>query len=170
MLKPIYLLEGTLYRNQNKNESDLICIKEEFISEDPIIARRNAFQKYKSYIDVLLDSLGYKFISHQQASRVLRPFVSSGMKTYFRGIPELEIDSDFDKGLFLYFIPSPQDKKYTTEGNVIYLNKYCIHYIDNSQIDFSHQVQKSLNFECKYYSEHHFRTSNQIRNQQAIWE
>lgn len=161
MPKPLYVLEGTLYRNIRTKSSDLINIREEFVSENPIIARTKAFKKFQCYIDVLLESQGFYFKSHQQACQYLTPFIDSGEKKYFRNIPDLEIETDFDKGLFIYFIPTPENKTYTIEGNVIYMNKYCVHYIDNNLNIIKPQVLNSLIFEHNFYKEHQFSTNNQ---------
>ncbi len=161
MIKPIYLLKGTFYRNKEANKSDLVEIHEEFYDAKPIIARTQVFKKFQSYVDVLLESKGLRFQSHQQAERDLNSFVNSGERHFALNIPELEIDNDFDKGLYIYLIPNPERKKKTLEGKTIYDEKHCIHYIDNKMCVLRRYVLNSLIFEFNYYGKYNFNMGDQ---------
>lgn len=160
MQKPIYLLKGTLYRNKESDKNDLIEIHEKFCDEEPIEARTKAFKKFQSYVEVLLESKELRFHSHEQVERELNSFVDSGERHFALNIPELEIDNDFDKGLFLYFIPNPDKKILTKENQVYYEEKYCIHLIDNKKTDLRKYIINSLIFEFDYYGKHNFNTSD----------
>ncbi len=160
MQKPIYLLKGTFYRNTD-DHSDLVEVYEEFSDENPIEARKRAFSMYQSYIEVLLESKELSYQSHQQAEQVINSFVDSGKKSFALNNPALEMDNDFDKGLFIYFIPNPEQKMFTKENEVYYPEKYCIHLIDNKKIDLRKQILNSLIFEYNYYVNSNFSTGDQ---------
>lgn len=163
MQKPLYLLKGTLYRNKDKN-SKLVEINEAFMDDHPIVARDKAFRTYQNYVDVLLESKNANYLSHQQAESVLQPFLDSGKREFVLNNPSLEMDSDFDKGLHLYFIPNPDKKSYTKENEIYYPEKYCIHIMDNKKEDLRRYILNSLIFECDYYTKHKF-----VSNDQETW-
>ncbi|MCW3786867.1 hypothetical protein [Plebeiibacterium sediminum] len=160
MQKPIYLLKGTFYRNTD-DHTDLVEVYEEFSDENIIEARNRAFSMYQSYIEVLLQSKDLYYQSHQQAEQQLNSYVDSGKKSFALNNPALEMDDDFDKGLFLYFIPNPDHKTYTRENEPYYPEKYCIHLIDNNKTDLRKHILKSLIFEYNYYVNSNFSTGDQ---------
>ena len=62
--KFFYLVTGSMFRYK-KDETNLIIVDEVFIDDIPIIARENAFNYFQSYIDVLLESRGEVFTTHE---------------------------------------------------------------------------------------------------------
>lgn len=159
MQRPLYLLTGTLYRNKGKDDS-LIEIYEEFTDENPIEARRKAFKKYQSYVDVLFDSLEIPYQSTKHTEQSMQNFIDSNRQAFILDESELEMEVDFDKGLFLYFIPYPDKVIYSREKVAIYEENHCIYYIDNKRFDFRKYVQASLIIEFRHYEKFSFTTDN----------
>ena len=155
MSNPIYHLKGTLYRTQD-NLKDLVEIDEVFEDASPIVAREKAFSRYQSLIDVFLQSKDLEYQSHEQAEEKMTDFVDSYKKEYALGNPDLEIDVDFDKGLYIYFITDPNDTFTTKEGVVTYNKKHLIHYLDNQFDSYHGDVLTSLRSEYKYYKDNSY--------------
>ena len=159
--KSIYLLKGTLYRDKAKH-SNLIEIHEEFYDENLIVARMKAFCKYQSYIEVLLESRNIAAVSHEQSGHHMQYFIDSGKKQLMLNNPDLEIDTDFDKGLFLYFIPNADKKIYTKENQIYYTEKYLVHFMDNNKVNLWKHVLDFLILEYKFYIKHNFSIGNNV--------
>lgn len=127
---PFYQVKGAFIR-QVGNEDNLVVIDEVFKDDNPMVARRKAYDFYQNYIELLLESKNKHYISHKETVKELQDFFNSYQQA--AGIEDLEIDMDFDKGLAIYLIESPET--YTTlEGEVIFVNKKIIHYIDKEQV------------------------------------
>jgi hypothetical protein len=92
--------------------------------------RDDAFRYFQNYVD---DCLGSKDCrSHEKTQLMMQDFVGSHRKTYHK-IAGLEIDTDFDKGLFIYFVHNG--------------NEHIIHGIDNGFIDLYPYL--FLRFDCR---------------------
>lgn len=57
------------------NELNPVEVNEIFKNENPIIAREQAFNFYQDYIDVLLESKGKSYISHEETEKELQDFL-----------------------------------------------------------------------------------------------
>ena len=156
-MKPKYQLKGTLYRTQN-NLADLVEVNLFFEDNNLIEARKKAFNSYENYINVFCEG---KEVSHAEAEQLLKDFTDSYKKEYARGIKELEIDVDSDKGLYIYFITDPSDTYRTKEGELIYNKKILIHYIDNNFSDSKKMVLANLSQEFQYYKTHNLPTDGE---------
>jgi len=159
MKPPIYHLKGTLYRNQD-NLKDIIEIDEFFEDVNPIVAREKAFSRYQSLIDVFLLSKNIEYQSHEQTEEKLTDFVSSYKKEYALGNLDLEIDVDFDKGLYIYFVTDPRDTFTTKEEVIIYNKKHLIHYIDNQLDSYYGDILTALRNEYIFYKNNNFDIKN----------
>lgn len=142
-MKNKYLLKGTFFRSPN-DQKNLVEINEIFEDVDIRSARKNAMRKFQSYIDVLLESLGLQYESDDQAQKDLQKFVKSHKKKKDFIIPEFEVDEDFDKGLYLYFIPEGSKTFTSLEGEKIYENKYLIRYLDNGFLNLEKNVKDGI--------------------------
>jgi len=148
---PLYLLQGTLFRNQD-DLTDLIEINEEFQNMSLIESRKRAFSKFQSYVDVLLESQSLIYESHEQAEKDLNVFYSPINIKYSSNNPGLiQIDKDFDKGLFLYLVTDPTDIFTTLEGEQIYNKKHLIHFINGKFDTFKGLVFNALQTELDFY-------------------
>ena len=134
-----YLLKGTLYRSKD-NPEDLIEINQEFKNNDPIEARKRVFEVYQNTIDVLLQSKGENYKSHDQARIVLTSFIRNNhinfneVRTTLNSFyDKFDAEIDFDKGLSIFLVHSNTKIFTTLEGQVIYEDKLLLHDL-NSQI------------------------------------
>lgn len=151
MKTPLYLLQGTLFRNQD-NLTDLIEINEEFQDFSLIESRKRAFSKFQSYVDVLLESQGLKYESHEQAEKNLNVFFTPVNMKSSKNDPDInQIDRDFDKGLFLYLVTDPTDIFTTLEGRQIYNKKHLVHFINGKFEIFRELVFNALQLELDFY-------------------
>lgn len=156
MTKPFYLLQGTIFRTQG-NLTDLIEINEEFQDESLIESRKRAFSKCQSYVDVLLESQGLKYESHKQAEKNLNVFFDSKRLEFPLKNPKLgQVESDFDKGLFIYLVTDPTDLFTTLEGRQIYNSKHLIHFINRKFDSFNEMVLRELHLELEFYKKNRF--------------
>jgi hypothetical protein len=156
MIKPFYLLQGTIFRTQD-DLTNLIEINEAFKDESLIEARKKAFSKCQSYIDVLLESQGLKYESHKQAEKNLNVFFDSKSLEFPMKNQELgQVDSDFDKGLFIYLVTDPTDLFTTLEGKQIYNAKHLIHFFNREFESFNVMVLRELHLELEFYKKNRF--------------
>ena len=153
---PLYLLQGTIFRNQD-NLTDLIEINEVFQDDSLIEARKRAFSKYQSYIDVFLESLGLVYESHEQTKRRLNHFFDSKRMQFPLRNPELgKVVVDFDKGLFIYLVTDSSDIFTTLEGRQIYNAKHLVHFIYGKTESLNELVLKELKLEFEFYESNGF--------------
>lgn len=163
MNNPFYLLQGTIFRTQ-ENLNDLIEINEVFSNESLIVARRNAFRKYQSYVDVFLDSIGSKYKTYNDAIQKLQDFVNSYRVEYAANNPDLEqVDVDFDKGLFIYLVIDPSDTYRTKEGELIYNKKVLIHFFNADFENYWKAALQGLQVETDFYLTNKFDASNELQ-------
>ena len=156
MGNPVYLLQGTIFRNQD-NFTDLIEINEIFQDMELISARERVFSKYQSYIDVFLESLEQVYKSHEQAQKRLIDFFDSKKLQFPLNNPALgHVNIDFDKGLFIYLVTDQSDIFTTLEGKQIYNAKHLIHFIDGKIHGFNDLLLRELNFEFEFYKSNRF--------------
>jgi hypothetical protein len=173
-----YRVTGTLYRSKG-DETNPIEIDKTFEDENPIVAREKAFSYYQSYIDVLLQSNGKEYVSHEKTVLELLDFFKSGRK--HKLLPDL-VDMD-GTSLCIYLIKKIPEAFENALGDTYYQNKWQIHNIDSQSEDFSAYIFKSLMYEysiyakqkynCKTYkascdTSNYFTNSNDFENS-IIW-
>lgn len=152
--KPFYLLNGTIFSTP-EDSSNLLEINEVFREESLIDARRKAFNKFQSYLDVFLESLGFAYTSYEDTVKKLNDFVDSHRIEYAGNIPELgQLELDFDKGLFLYLVTDPSDTYTTKEGKLIYNKKYLVHFFNNNFDNYWRAAFNDLKEEYAFYVTH----------------
>ena len=64
-----YIIKAKLIRFTEGNGIDFSEFEEKFEDENPIIAREKAFNRYQSYIDVLLENKNKKAYTHKAEER-----------------------------------------------------------------------------------------------------
>ena len=170
MNKFFYLLKGTLYRSV-ENPEDFIEINEIFHDDNPIEARERALEVYQNYVDVLLQSIGEEYESHEMARLALKKFLEEKQKpsklTTLMNVGEEEealfkIENDFDKGISLHMVMSDSKTFTTLEGEIIYEDKILIHDLNSELTGIRDHIKKSLikefeiyikyGYECKDYA------------------
>ena len=163
MNNPFYLLQGTIFRTQ-EDLKNLIEINEVFSDESLIVARRNVFRKYQSYVDVFLDSIGSKYKSFSRAVQELQDFVNSYKVQYVGKNADLgKVEVDFDKGLFIYLVTDPSDTYTTKEGELIYNKKILIHFFNADFKNFWEAALKGLQLEANFYLSNKLDTNNELQ-------
>ena len=161
MITPLYFLQGTIFRTQD-NLNNLIEIYEEFRDESLIVARKRAFSKCQSYVDVLLESQGLMYESHKQAEQNLNVFFNSNKLEFAMKNTELgQVEVDFDKGLFIYLVTDSSDIFTTLEGQQIYNAKHLIHFINLKFESFNKMVLRELHIEFEFYKRNRFNLKDQ---------
>lgn len=147
----IYQLKGSLIRKKGQ-ECNYIEVNELFNNPNLLVAREQAFSKYASYIEVFLDSIGKRYVSEKQSNADLQDFVNSYKRTYLNtpnGIIT-EIDTDADKGLFLYLIENENDFDLTLEGVKVYRKKHLIKAFHNNYINLEPYILDGLKHEQNF--------------------
>src|SRR6056297_2868275 len=162
MRNKAYLLQGTFFSSA-KNKNDIFEVNELFANNNPIQARNEAFNRFLSYLEVFLDSLDITYRSFDQAVNDLHDFIHSGNRKYFLNDPDLQIDMDFDKGLYLYFVPDTTDKSYTAEKRIVYNQKYLIHCFTNNAQQVIDELQRNLNAEYQYYEQNGLEIQKSVK-------
>ena len=100
-----YIVQSKLIRSSESNTQNLIEFEKSFEHEEPIKAREQAFNHYQSYIDVLLEAKGKKYISDIQARKELYPHIDSGTAQVFSNNKlKLNFNDDYDKGISIYLV------------------------------------------------------------------
>jgi hypothetical protein len=150
MNKPFYLLKGTAYRKANDVEN-LVEINEIFQNKDLLEARRQVFSKFQSFIDVFLLSVKKRYKSHSQTVADLMKFIKSSKEQNILNIPDLDINVDFDKGLFIYFVLDSSDKFITQEGETIYNDKILIYSFSSDIMQDAKLIRTGLEKEYKLF-------------------
>lgn len=154
--KIYYKVEGTLYRTKVE-ETNLVRIDETFEDVNPIIAREKAFSYYQSYIDVLLQSKGEEYVSHEKAVAELKDFFVSGRKHQL--LPDL-VDMD-DTSLSIYMVKKTPDS-FQAFKETYYQDKWQIHSIDSQYEDWSAYILKSLIYEYSFYIKNGYDCKNYV--------
>ena len=155
--KFFYYIRGTMFRSKG-SENNLVEVSEVFRDDNPIVAREKAFRVYQNYIDVLLESKGKSYVSHEETESVLKDFVSSYRRDFVKiggqAIGDLEIDVDYDKGMNIFLVMADSPTLTTREGELYFEDKRLIHYIGNGFMDFKAEVFESLSFEYSLYQKY----------------
>lgn len=72
-----YIVKSKLIRTKKDNKYEFLEFEDKFIEEEPILAREKAFNHYQNYIDVLLQSKGKSYISHNCTKEELKSFTDA---------------------------------------------------------------------------------------------
>jgi len=156
-----YQLRGTLFRSPDKKYK-LVEVDKTFKDDNPLEARKKVFAFYQNYVDVLLESRGKEYSSHEQAVDELQDFVNSYQHEYADSTQGNIINTDFDKGLYIYLVFGDSSSFDTTKGETVYENKILIHYFNNKLSDFRGFVFKSLQRELDLYTENKIDCSGSL--------
>lgn len=151
-----YIVKGTLYRNSEFDEENLININREFKNKDPRQARKDAFSYYVSVLEVLLESLGLKYENCKQAEKELKKFYTSNQKTHFKLLPEIAYNNDVDKLLVISFCIDETKVYKTKTGIKIYDNERIIKAIGYESHLLHSRIRKNLKIEQGFFKQSHF--------------
>ena len=121
----VYIVSGCLYRNSSFKEDELINIYKEFRNKNVLQARKEAFNYFKSVIEVLLESKGLEYQDDTQAEKCLQEFYSSNMKERHPKLSYVLYDNDEDKLLTISFT-TDVNPYITKTGLKIYKEEYII--------------------------------------------
>lgn len=131
-----YIVKAKLIRNIKNNKTDFLEFEGEFVNQDPIIAREQAFNHYQNYIDVLLESKNKEYVSDKDARAHLNSFINTdqGSKIIL-GDSEIDLYDSYENGLGIYLkIDHPIENKSIADKIG---DEYLIHGIENfCQEDF----------------------------------
>ncbi|MCT4697621.1 hypothetical protein [Tenacibaculum haliotis] len=153
----LYILRGDIYREKG-NDNEMVSIYREFRNENLILARKECFSSYQSYIDVFLQGIGKKYISHKRAEIDLRNFIFSNKKTTKLGLPYIENGI----GISISFV-FDDTIVYQNNNVTIYKEEISIHGLENeSGNDLKSIYLKNLEFELEFYKENNFEIKEEI--------
>ncbi|HET8809648.1 MAG TPA: ATP-binding protein [Flavobacteriaceae bacterium] len=156
-----YIVKAKIIRKiKENNEIDFLEFEEKFENENPIIARKSAFELYQNYIDVLLEAKGKKYLSDKQAKKELTSFVDLETKSKIKlGEEEIEWSDSFAYGLGVFLIidiPKP-DKIYEDKKG----DEFFIHGLGNiSRLNHPDSLISELEKEFEYYKFNKYETEN----------
>lgn len=158
-----YLLKGTLYRS-SENPNDFVEINEIYQDDNPIEAREHTFTVCQNYIDVLLQSIGEEYESHEKTRVALKSFLnqkvhptqkSDAMKSLTIEKSQGSINEyDFDKGISIFMVMSDSKTFTTLEGELIYKNKLLIHDLNSELTGIQDHIRESLIKEFEIYKKY----------------
>jgi hypothetical protein len=157
-----YRVHGLLYK-PGKPTTDLITVDRFFEEDEPIIAREKAFTFFQDYIEVLLQSLGKKYISYEQAINDLQPFVSTNepIKNIIFFGQTADMDPDYNKGLFIQFMSSEGDY-FNISFHEEISSDYCeIHCIAKEVEQHYDSLAVSLQYEYRVYEKYNLTCDNE---------
>jgi len=142
----VYIVNGCLYRNSSFKEDELINIYKEFRNKNVLQARKEAFNYFKSVIEVLLESKGMEYQDDTQAEKCLQEFYSSNIKEPHPKLSHILYDNDEDKLLTISF--TTDVSPYITKTEIkIYSEEYVIKAIGyGSEIIYS-KIKENLEIE-----------------------
>ncbi|MFZ4741574.1 MAG: helix-turn-helix domain-containing protein [Bacteroidales bacterium] len=145
--------------------------EEKFEDENPIIARKNAFDCYQYYLEELLEKKNKKYISDKQAREDINSFIDLETETNFKiGEKEIDINNSFNHGIGVFMvIDYPKIENQAVEIFESDLPKIDFSLLDKMNDDLIHgigffnslnSVMTSLNEEFEFYKEHNYDTKN----------
>ena len=116
------------------------------------------------YIDVLLESKGKSYISHEETEKELQDFFNSYKKKNVKiggeTLEDMEIDVDCDKGLGISLVIENSKSFVNEAGHTIYEDSHLIHYIDNLFTNNREYILKALLFEYSLYEKYNYKCMN----------
>lgn len=164
-----YRVKARLYKPGNGTE-ELIEVDRFFEEENPLEARSKAFNFFQNYKDVLLDAIHERDQEGFDIEIALRNYLNiEPAGTIPIWGTTMEIDPDYDKGIFLYFMSSegeffdiPGQKEISTDSRVI-------HHITKGMMDnwtclveglsYEYLVYKKYGIDCKKMLRHYDLTA-----------
>lgn len=160
-----YIVKAKVIRQTKGNEFDFEEINKKFETENPIIAREEAFRYYQSWIDILLEHKGKNYVSDSEARKELISFIEPGATAKLQtGDKELEFsDESLGNGIGVFFV-----KNISIDSSIFlpYLDvgeEGLIHgignLIDQYVVD---SILIVLREEAKYYEYFNYETNNKI--------
>lgn len=173
--KIYYVVETLFWRVQIGNKLDFILngdIKEaiqhsveEFKDTSPIAARENAFNHFRSIVDVLYDGIGKNYTTENQARVDLQPYFNSGNSLeLLSSIPnkKFQLSEDILNGIEVYVVTEEP-----LDGNREQTHKHLIHsigYADTSNSNNEDVISclKGLITEYKFYEKYFYPLNNYI--------
>lgn len=157
-----YQVSGSIFRNKG-SVNDLIEIDEIFEAENPIQARKKAFDFYQNFIDVFLESKNFSInTNYEEQEIVLKDFFSSYQKEYFMLGDNIfdEKDVDSDKGIFIHLVKKNGLTHKRKNNEIIYEERLLIHCIDNQFRNLKNTVFNFLVQEYELYIINNFDIEN----------
>ena len=147
-----YLIKGTILlqgsRNNETFEPEIV-----FKDENPVQARKLAFQKFQDFVELFLEGIGKKYSSYEKAVIQLNDYLSSNKTQYFLNNPDLPINVDADKWLGIYMVITDSKTHQTKEGITVYEDKELIHYLGTDINDMKQKLLESLMIEYGLFEE-----------------
>lgn len=154
-----YRVKARLYK-PGKNRNDLILVDRFFEEENPVEARVKAFHFFQSYKEVLLENINQPDGEGFLVENALNKYISSTplIKVAIPGT-SVEIDPDFDKGIFLYFMSSEGEFFNISPSQQISSDMRVIHHVANGLLSnwtelvegliYEYQIYKKYNLDCR---------------------
>lgn len=154
-----YLVKAKLIRKIEGKELDFEEINKKFENENPIIARKEAFNHYQSWIDILLQDKGKEYVTDKEARKDLISFIEPGATAKLKtDDKEIEFnDESFGNGVGVYFVADqpPCLSDFDIGEEVL------IHGIGNfGGISMHHTTFFNLFYEFEYYKHYNYETKN----------
>lgn len=114
-----YLVKAKLIRKKSNNELDFEEISKIFETENPIIAREEAFDYFQTCIDILLQHKGKEYISDKETRKELVSFFETETSKLQIGEKEILFTPDsLGNGIGVYFVKDFDVKSIFTFWNV----------------------------------------------------
>lgn len=158
----IYTLEIKLFRYHNKDNVETINKILTFSNQEhPITARNEAFEKFKSWIDVLLQSLDKTYINDSQLREDLKVYIEAKPSQINQSETESDLNFSFFTGngigIFYTIINEDVDSS-QSEKKLIYGTGHWIDYSDDPN-----DVIWELKEEYEFYKKFKFDTQNKTK-------
>ncbi len=147
-----YLIKGTILlqgsRNSETFEPEIV-----FKDENPVQARKLAFQKFQDFVELFLEGIGKKYSTYENAVNQLHDYLSSNKTQYFLNNTDLPINVDADKWLGIYMVITDSKTYQTKEGVTVYEDKELIHYLGKDIDEMKQKLLESLMIEHGLFEE-----------------
>jgi len=141
-----YKVYVRLIRKVSEGQIDFIRETKDFINDNPIIAREQAFNFYNSYIDVLLQSVRKVDTSDMEARSNLQPFYKKDEHVGYIGIAMvLDKDTDFE------YLPKSRGPE---------PDEFEIHCIPSNDVGSLDEIVYNLTCEYEYYEYFQYDTKS----------
>jgi hypothetical protein len=149
-----YVVKAKLIRFKENNEIDFSEFEEMFENEEPIFAREEAFKRYQSIIDVLLESKNKKYTNDRDARIELKSFYS--YETIINiGDQEVNFGGNYDLGIGIFMIINQRVTEIVHFGECPY-----IHGIMDSEYTNPDSQILMLSNEYEYYKHYNYDTKD----------
>ena len=158
-----YIIKAKLIRFTEGNGIEFSEFQEKFEDDNPIIAREKAFNRYQSFIDVLLENKNKKYLSDRQARIDLNSFIDPGTKTKIKiGEKEVEFSDSFGNGIGIFIVINKTIQNEICEDTNG--DEFLIHGIGRiGSFDAPQDLIDGLDQEFLYYEQFDYDTKNYLR-------